>query len=197
MGVIFLALVAGGYATPETGCRCGWSSLRRAPSRSGTYSGGWRIMRTLGRRIIHLDPARGFSAESVGATVLYTTAFVWHAPVSTTHIITSAIMGAGATKRLLRRALGRGALDPGRLGPDLPGRRQWWRPWSTSSWGTSSGCPSARSAQLSGIRSFQPAWIRSGSLIWSFAATICATVVLPKSRALRTMPVRVSPFSTR
>ena len=56
-------------------------------------------MRTLGRRIIHLDPARGFSAESVGATVLYTTAFIWHAPVSTTHIITSAIMGAGATKR--------------------------------------------------------------------------------------------------
>ena len=65
----------------------------------GTYSGGWRIMRTLGRRIIHLDPARGFSAESVGAAVLYTTAFVCHAPISTTHTITSAIMGAGATKR--------------------------------------------------------------------------------------------------
>ena len=56
-------------------------------------------MRTLGRRIIHLDPARGFSAESVGAAVLYTTAFVFQAPISTTHIITSAIMGAGATKR--------------------------------------------------------------------------------------------------
>ncbi len=65
----------------------------------GTYSGGWRIMRTLGRRIIHLDPPRGFSAESVGAGVLYTTAFAFQAPVSTTHIITSAIMGAGATKR--------------------------------------------------------------------------------------------------
>ncbi len=65
----------------------------------GTYSGGWRIMRTLGRRIIHLDPPRGFSAESVGAAVLYTTAFVYEAPVSTTHVITSAIMGAGATKR--------------------------------------------------------------------------------------------------
>ncbi len=56
-------------------------------------------MRTLGRRIIHLDPARGFAAEAVGATVLYTTAFVFHAPISTTHTITSAIMGAGATKR--------------------------------------------------------------------------------------------------
>ncbi|MGZ4500383.1 MAG: anion permease, partial [Nocardioidaceae bacterium] len=55
--------------------------------------------RTLGRRIIHLDPPRGFSAESVGAAVLYTTAFVYQAPVSTTHVITSAIMGAGATKR--------------------------------------------------------------------------------------------------
>jgi inorganic phosphate transporter, PiT family len=57
-------------------------------------------MRTLGRKIIALDPPRGFSAESVGALVLYSTAFIWHAPVSTTHIITSAIMGAGATKRL-------------------------------------------------------------------------------------------------
>ena len=65
----------------------------------GTYSGGWRIMRTLGRKIIHLDPPPAFAAESVGATVLYVTAFVYQAPVSTTHVITSAIMGAGATKR--------------------------------------------------------------------------------------------------
>ena len=56
-------------------------------------------MRTLGRRIIHLDPARGFSAETAGTIVLYTTAFAFHAPISTTHTITSAIMGAGATKR--------------------------------------------------------------------------------------------------
>ena len=56
-------------------------------------------MRTLGRKIIDLDPARGFSAEAVGASVLYTTAFVFHAPISTTHTITSAVMGAGATKR--------------------------------------------------------------------------------------------------
>ena len=56
-------------------------------------------MRTLGRRIIHLDPARGFAAESVAAGVLYTTAFVFEAPISTTHTITSAVMGVGATKR--------------------------------------------------------------------------------------------------
>ncbi len=99
MGVIFLALVAGGYAVESDPLPL-WVVIAAAGAISlGTYSGGWRIMRTLGRRIIHLDPARGFSAESVGATVLYTTAFIWHAPVSTTHIITSAIMGAGATKR--------------------------------------------------------------------------------------------------
>ena len=67
---------------------------------AGTYAGGWRIMRTLGRKIIDLDPARGFAAETVGATVLYTTAYVFEAPISTTHTITSAIMGAGATRRL-------------------------------------------------------------------------------------------------
>jgi PiT family inorganic phosphate transporter len=99
MGVIFLALVASGHAEAGDPLPL-WVIISAASAISlGTYSGGWRIMRTLGRRIIHLDPARGFAAESVGATVLYTTAFVWHAPISTTHLITSAIMGAGATKR--------------------------------------------------------------------------------------------------
>ena len=56
-------------------------------------------MKTLGQKIIDLDPARGFVAESVGAGVLYTTAFWLHAPISTTHTITCAIMGVGATKR--------------------------------------------------------------------------------------------------
>ena len=50
--------------------------------------------------VIHLDPARGFASESVAAGVLYTTAFAFEAPISTTHTITSAVMGAGATKRL-------------------------------------------------------------------------------------------------
>ncbi len=100
MGVIFLALVTGNYVEPDDDLPL-WVIFAAAFAISaGTYSGGFRIMRTLGRRIIHLDPPRGFSAESVGAAVLYTTAFVWHAPVSTTHIITSAIMGSGATKRL-------------------------------------------------------------------------------------------------
>lgn len=100
MGVIFLALLTAGWADPEDGIPL-WVKLAAAAAISaGTYAGGWRIMRTLGRRIIELDPARGFVAESVSAIVLYVNAFMLHAPVSTTHTITSAIMGVGATRRL-------------------------------------------------------------------------------------------------
>jgi PiT family inorganic phosphate transporter len=100
MGVIFLALVTSGHA--QDGDRLPlWVVVGAASAISlGTYSGGFRIMRTLGRRIIHLDPARGFTAEMVGASVLYTVAYFFKAPISTTHVITSAIMGAGATKRV-------------------------------------------------------------------------------------------------
>ncbi|MCW2835257.1 MAG: phosphate transporter [Nocardioides sp.] len=100
MGVIFLALLTGGYVVESDGLPL-WVILAAATAISlGTWSGGWRIMRTLGRRIIHLDPPRGFAAESVAASVLYTTAYVFEAPISTTHTITSAVMGVGATKRL-------------------------------------------------------------------------------------------------
>jgi PiT family inorganic phosphate transporter len=100
MGVIFLAVTTAGYYSSGDESLPLWIVLSAAGAISlGTYSGGWRIMRTLGRRIIHLDPARGFSAETAGTIVLYTTAFVFQAPISTTHTITSAIMGAGATKR--------------------------------------------------------------------------------------------------
>jgi PiT family inorganic phosphate transporter len=100
MGVIFLALLTGGYVAQGDPLPR-WVIFSAAAAISlGTYSGGWRIMRTLGRRIIHLDPPRGFAAESVAASVLYTTAYVFEAPISTTHTITSAVMGVGATKRL-------------------------------------------------------------------------------------------------
>lgn len=99
MGVIVLALVAGGFH--EGTSIPLWVKLSAATAISlGTYAGGWRIMRTLGRKVIELDPARGFVAESVAASVLYVTAFVFHAPISTTQTITSAIMGVGASKRL-------------------------------------------------------------------------------------------------
>lgn len=107
MGIIVMALLAGGYGETHQIYIDGemqipfWVKLAAALAISaGTYAGGWRIMRTLGRKVIELDPARGFVAESVAASVLYLTAFVIHAPISTTHTITSAIMGVGATKRL-------------------------------------------------------------------------------------------------
>ncbi len=100
MGVIVLALVAGGYQSDNESIPL-WVVVAAAGAISlGTYAGGWRIMRTLGRRIIELDPPRGFAAETTAAGVLYTTAFVFAAPISTTHTITSSIMGVGATRRL-------------------------------------------------------------------------------------------------
>jgi len=100
MGVIFLALLTGGYVGAGDDLPL-WVIFAAAAAISlGTWAGGWRIMRTLGRRIIHLDPPQGFAAESVAASVLYTTAYVYEAPISTTHTITSAVMGVGATKRL-------------------------------------------------------------------------------------------------
>ena len=99
MGVIFLALLAGGHVSSGDPLPV-WVIIAAAGAISlGTYSGGWRIMRTLGRRIIHLDPPRGFASETIAAGVLYTTAYAFEAPISTTHTITSAVMGAGATKR--------------------------------------------------------------------------------------------------
>lgn len=98
MGVIVLALVAGGYGDGDDVPL--WVIVAAGTAIAlGTYSGGWRIMRTLGRRIIDLDPPKGFAAEATAATVLYGMAIGLQAPVSTTHTITSAIMGAGATKR--------------------------------------------------------------------------------------------------
>jgi PiT family inorganic phosphate transporter len=99
MGVIVLALVVGGY---HEGFDVPWwvILLSAGALSAGTYMGGWRIMRTLGRRIIDLDPPRGFAAEATASALLYTTAFVFAAPISTTQTITSSILGVGATKRL-------------------------------------------------------------------------------------------------
>ncbi len=100
IGVVVLALYIGGYQddakfVPEWTI---WASA--AVLAAGTYAGGWRIIRTLGRKIIDLGPAEGFAAEAVASSVLFFNALVLHAPISTTHTITSAIMGVGSTKRL-------------------------------------------------------------------------------------------------
>lgn len=101
MGVITLALVATHRISARHPHVPLWVVLVCAAAMSaGTYAGGWRIMRTLGRRVISLDPARGFAAEATSSAVLLATAYGYSAPVSSTHVITSAIMGVGATRRI-------------------------------------------------------------------------------------------------
>ncbi len=66
---------------------------------AGTYVGGWRIMRTLGQRLYSMEPAGGFAAQTTAGFVIYfATRFGY--PLSTTHVISGAVLGAGATKRL-------------------------------------------------------------------------------------------------
>jgi PiT family inorganic phosphate transporter len=66
---------------------------------AGTYVGGWRIMRTLGQRVFAMDPASGFAAQTSAATTIYLATHFGY-PLSTTHVISGAVMGSGATKRL-------------------------------------------------------------------------------------------------
>ena len=97
-GVVALTLVASGYRAPGDDSIPWWViALSAVVLALGTYAGGWRIMRTLGRRIIDLQPPHGFAAETTAAAVLYA-ATATRAPISTTHAITSAITGVGATK---------------------------------------------------------------------------------------------------
>uniref|UniRef100_UPI00389A0CC0 inorganic phosphate transporter n=1 Tax=Thermomonospora echinospora TaxID=1992 RepID=UPI00389A0CC0 len=99
MGIIVLALVTTGHSNGE-GVPLWVVFACASVLAAGTYAGGWRIMRTLGRKVIELDPPKGFAAEATASSILYLAAYVWHAPISTTHTITSCIMGVGATKRL-------------------------------------------------------------------------------------------------
>lgn len=99
-GVVVLALTVGGFRPEGSSAIPLWVLILSALVISaGTYAGGWRIMRTLGRRIIHLDPPQGFAAETTAASVLYVATAIG-APISTTHAITSAIMGVGSTKSI-------------------------------------------------------------------------------------------------
>ncbi|WP_434591624.1 inorganic phosphate transporter [Streptomyces sp. A5-4] len=98
MGIVVMALVIADVEGQGDDIPV-WVKIACALTLSlGTYAGGWRIMRTLGRRIIELDPPQGFAAETTAASVMYTASFMFHAPISTTHVITSAIMGVGSTK---------------------------------------------------------------------------------------------------
>jgi PiT family inorganic phosphate transporter len=98
MGVIALALFEGGHLShfyiPT------WVIVAAGLAiAAGTYFGGWRIMRTLGQRVFNMEPASGFAAQITGGLTIYTATKLGY-PLSTTHVITGSVMGAGATKRL-------------------------------------------------------------------------------------------------
>jgi PiT family inorganic phosphate transporter len=98
MGIIFLALVANGSLDTSDSVPT-WVVVSAATAiAAGTYVGGWRIIRTMGSRIIKMDPAQGFAAQSAGAAVILSASHAGF-PLSTTHVISGAIMGAGAAKR--------------------------------------------------------------------------------------------------
>jgi PiT family inorganic phosphate transporter len=100
MGIITLALVANGNISESNFHVPTWVVFSAATAIAlGTYFGGWRIIRTLGTRIIKMDPAQGFAAQGAGATVILASSHFGY-PLSTTHTISGAIMGAGAAKRL-------------------------------------------------------------------------------------------------
>ena len=97
MGIIWVALIVSGLATKNDPIAL-WIVLScHASIALGTLLGGWRIVKTMGQKITKLKPFEGFCAESAGALTLFG-ATHFGIPVSTTHVITGAIIGAGARK---------------------------------------------------------------------------------------------------
>ena len=97
MGIMTLALVAAGIlATNDIPV---WVILVAATAISlGTAAGGWRIIKTMGQKVVKIDPIHGFAAETTAATIILGASH-FGMPVSTTHVISTAIMGAGASDR--------------------------------------------------------------------------------------------------
>ena len=99
MGVITLALIAHGSLGADADVPV-WVIISAAAAiGSGTYLGGWRIIRTLGHRITEVEPPQGFAAETSGATVLLASSYFGY-PLSTTHIVSGAVMGSGVGRQL-------------------------------------------------------------------------------------------------
>ena len=97
MAIITLALFSSGYL-PEFVVPT-WVALAAAVAIGlGTWAGGWRIIRTMGTRIVRMDPVHGFAAQTVAAAVIQL-ATTWGLPVSTTQVVSGSVMGAGATRR--------------------------------------------------------------------------------------------------
>jgi inorganic phosphate transporter, PiT family len=100
MGVISLALVAHGDFSARHFHVPTWVVIVSAAAIAlGTYAGGWRIIRTVGARIIKMDSAQGFAAEAAGAAVILVSSHFGY-PLSSTQVISGGVMGAGAAKRL-------------------------------------------------------------------------------------------------
>ncbi len=103
MAIITLALLATGHVTARGGSFPApplWVVVAAASAIGlGTYAGGWRIIRTLGSRIARLEPVDGFAAQTMAALVIQV-ATQLAVPVSTTHVVSGSVMGAGATRRL-------------------------------------------------------------------------------------------------
>jgi PiT family inorganic phosphate transporter len=99
MGVITLALVAHGSISPHHFHVPSWVVVSAASAIAlGTYAAGWRIIRTVGTRIIKMDVAQGFTAQGAGAAVILASSHFGY-PLSTTQVISGGIMGAGAARR--------------------------------------------------------------------------------------------------
>jgi PiT family inorganic phosphate transporter len=102
MGVMTLALVGAGVISTSNGAFPSpplWVVIAAACAIGvGTYAGGWRIIRTLGMRVIRLEPVDGFAAQTVAAAVIQG-ATQLALPVSTTHVVSGSVIGAGATRR--------------------------------------------------------------------------------------------------
>jgi inorganic phosphate transporter, PiT family len=100
MGIITLALIAHGDLPSNSFDVPTWVVVSSAAAIAlGTYTGGWRIIRTVGSRIIKMDPAQGFSAQGSGAAVVLAASHLGY-PLSTTHVMSGGVMGAGAATRL-------------------------------------------------------------------------------------------------
>jgi len=98
MAIITLALLSSGHLTEFAVPT--WVVLAAALAIGlGTWAGGWRIIRTMGSRIINMEPVDGFTAQTASAAVIQA-ATSWGLPVSTTHVVAGSVMGAGATRRL-------------------------------------------------------------------------------------------------
>ena len=98
MGVIALALFA--HGSIDTFYIPTWVKISAGVAiAAGTYAGGWRIMRTLGQRVFQMDPPAGFAAQATAGAVIYASTKAGY-PLSTTHVVSGAVIGSGATKRL-------------------------------------------------------------------------------------------------